>query len=227
MRILLQNFLSYVSLYKWIYSQWYSICYWSGVPLSILWAVLWFSIQNILKERYILVASTTIYSFLKTSNPNPSFITPLTLLNPLFTNNKLQLPFSFLVCVSWFFLCILHNAKFLCFIRFFSFKLFFVAQLTMCSNFLLTSTTAIENFGTFSIARLCQMNSYQQIIHLCQNNKLFLYGCYIQATLVEYLTTWVPVEHKRDKPIIRMQIFYVLAKRTQVSLCYIFIEIFY
>ena len=71
------------------------------------------------------------------------------------------------------------------------------------------------------------MNSYQQIIHLCQNNKLFLYGCYIQATLVEYLTTWVPVEHKRDKPIIRMQIFYVLAKRTQVSLCYIFIEIFY
>ena len=28
----------------------------------------------------------------KTLNPNLSFITPLTLLNPLFTNNKLQLP---------------------------------------------------------------------------------------------------------------------------------------
>ena len=220
MRILLQNFLSYVSLYKWIYSQWYSICYWSGVPLSILWAVLWFLVQNILKERYILVASTTIYSFLKTSNPNPSFITPLTLLNPLFTNNKLQLPFSFLVCVSWFFLCILHNAKFLCFIRFFSFKLFFVAQLTMCSNFLLTSTTAIENFGTFSDSTFVSNELISTNNSPLSNNKLFFfsffYGCYIQAALVEYLTTWVPVEHKRDKPRIRMQNFYFMQNFNEI-----------
>ena len=49
----------------------------------------------------------------------------------------------------------------------------------------------------------------------------------VTNTLVEHLTTWVPVEHRRDKPIIRMQIFYVLAKRTQVSLCYIINEILY
>ena len=58
------------------------------------------------------------------------------------------------------------------------------------------------------------------------NYKLFFYGCYIQAALVKYLTTWVPTKRKRDKPIIRMQIFYVLAKRTRVSLCYIINEIF-
>ena len=126
-------------------------------------------------------------------------------LNPLFTNNKLQLPFSFLVHVSWFFLCIfffLHIKGMPIPFKFhqvlFISRLFFLAQLPL-------KTLALSR-----IARLCQMNSYQQIIHLCQITNsfffFFFYGCYIQATLVEYLTTWIPVEHKSDKPIVRSQI---------------------
>ena len=84
-------------------------------------------------------------------------------------------------------------------------------------SFHFKSQLPLKTLTLSQIACLCQMNSYQQIIHLCQitNSFFFLiylfiyfYGCYIQATLVEYLTTWVPVEHKRDKPIIRMQNFY-------------------
>ena len=84
-------------------------------------------------------------------------------LNPLFTNNKLQLPFSFLVHVSWFFLCIfffLHIKGMPIPFKFhqvlFISRLFFLAQLPL-------KTLALSR-----IARLCQMNSYQQIIHLCQ-----------------------------------------------------------
>ena len=125
--------------------------------------------EYIKREVLILVALTTIYSFLKT--PNPNFITPLTLLNPLFTNNKLQLPFSFLVHVSWFFLCIffLHIKGMPIPFKFhqvlFISRLFFLAQLPL-------KTLALSR-----IAHLCQMNSYQQIIHLCQitNSLLFFY----------------------------------------------------
>ena len=125
--------------------------------------------EYIKREVLILVASTTVYSFLKTPNPNPSFITPLTLLNPLFTNNKLQLPFSFLVHVSWFFLCIffLHIKGMPIPFKFhqvlFISRLFFLAQLPL-------KTLALSR-----IARLCQMNSYQQIIHLFQiTNSFFI-----------------------------------------------------
>ena len=121
--------------------------------------------EYIKREVLILVASTTVYSFLKTPNPNPSFVTPLTLLNPLFTNNKLQLPFSFLVHVSWFFLCILHIKGMPIPFRFhqvfFILRFFFLAQLPL-------KTLALS-----WIARLCQMNSYQQIIHLCQITNYF------------------------------------------------------
>ena len=86
-------------------------------------------------------------------------------------------------------------------------RLFFLAQLPL-------KTLALSR-----IARLCQMNSYQQIIHLCQITNsffFFIYGCYIQAALVEYLTTWVPVEHKRDKPRIRMQNFYFMQNFNEI-----------
>ena len=125
-------------------------------------------------------------------------------MNPLFTNNKLQLSFSFLVHVSWFFLCIffLHIKGMPIPFKFhqvlFISRLFFLAQLPL------------KTLSLSRIARLCQMNSYQQIIHLCQITNFFFFffnGCYIQAALVKYLTTWVLVEHKRDKPIIRMQNF--------------------
>ena len=172
--------------------------------------------EYIKREVLILVALTTIYSFLKT--PNPNFITPLTLLNPLFTNNKLQLPFSFFVCVSWFFLCILHIKGMPIPFRFRQVllisRLFFIAQLSMCSNFILTSTTAIENSGTFLDSTFVSYELISTNNSPLPNNKIFFYGCYIQVALVECLTTWVPIEHKRDKPIIRMQIFYVLSKRT-------------
>ena len=139
---------------------------------------------------------------------------------------------SFLVHVSWFFLCILHIKGMPIPFKYhqvlFISSLFFLAQLSMCSNFLLTSTTAIENSSTFSNSTfvsnelISTNNSPLQI-----KNFFFFYNCHIQVALVEYLTTWVPVEHKRDKPIIRMQNFYVLAERTRVSLCYIINEIFY
>ena len=87
-------------------------------------------------------------------------------------------------------------------------RLFFLAQLPL-------KTLALSR-----IARLCQMNSYQQIIHLCQiTNSFFFsffYGCYIQAALVEYLTTWVPIEHKRDMPIIRIQNFYFMQNFNEI-----------
>ena len=92
--------------------------------------------------------------------------------------------------------------------------LFFIALLSMRSNFILISTTAIENSGTFSDSTFVSYELISTNNSPLPNNKIFFYGCYIQVALVEYLTTWVPIEHKRDKPIIRMQIFYVLSKRT-------------
>ena len=52
-------------------------------------------------------------------------------------------------------------------------------------------------------------NRGHQIILLCQIINIYIYGCYIQIVAIEYLTTWVLVEHARDKPKIRMQNFYV------------------
>ena len=55
-------------------------------------------------------------------------------------------------------------------------------------------------------------NRGHQIILLCQITiyiYIYIYGCYIQIVAIEYLTTWVLVEHARDKPKIRMQNFYV------------------
>ena len=74
---------------------------------------------------------------------------------------------------------------------------------------LFSCPTAIENSGTFSDSTFVSNELISTNNSPLPNNKLFFffYGFYIQAALVEYLTTWVPVEHKRDKPIIRMQNF--------------------
>ena len=135
-------------------------------------------------------------------------------LNPLFTNNKIQLPFSFLVHVSWFFLCIF----------FFTYKGYANSFQISLGSFhfktLFSWPTAIENSGTFSDSTFVSNELISTNNSPLSNNKLFFfsffYGCYIQAALVEYLTTWVPVEHKRDKPIIRMQNFYFMQNFNEI-----------
>ena len=74
---------------------------------------------------------------------------------------------------------------------------------------LFSCPTAIENSGTFSDSMFVSNELISTNNSPLPNNKLlffFFYGCYIQAALVEYLTTWIPVEHKSDKPIVRSQI---------------------
>ena len=84
---------------------------------------------------------------------------------------------------------------------------------------LFSCPTAIENFGTFSDSTFVSNELISTNNSPLPNNKLFFFflnGCYIQAALVEYLTTWVPIEHKRDMPIIRMQNFYFMQNFNEI-----------
>ena len=135
----------------------------------------------------------------ETPNPNLSFITPLALLNPLFTKQQTSTPI--LILGTCFLVLLVH----------FTYKgyanSFQISSGSFHFKTLFSCPTAIENSGTFSDSTFVSNELISTNNSPLPNNKLFFYGCYIQAALVEYLTTWVPVEHKRDKPIIRMQNF--------------------
>ena len=104
----------------------------------------------------------------ETPNPNLSFITPLTLLNPLFTNNKIQLPFSFLVHVSWFFLCF-----------FFTYRgyanSFEISSGSFHFKTLFSCPTAIENSGTFLDSTFVSNELISTNKSPLPNNKLFFF----------------------------------------------------
>ena len=89
-------------------------------------------------------------------------------LNPLFTNNKLQLPFSFLVHVSWFFLCI-----------FFTYKgyanSFQISSGSFHFKTLFSCPTAIENSGTFSNSTFVSNELISTNNSPLSNNKLFFF----------------------------------------------------
>ena len=96
-------------------------------------------------------------------------------LNPLFTNNKLQLPFSFLVHVSWFFLCI-----------FFPYKgyanSFQISSGSFHFKTLFSCPTATENSGTFSDSMFVSNELISTNNSPLPNNKLIFFFFFMVVT---------------------------------------------